>query len=112
AAMLLLTIVFLAGARARDLGDLTLEQLSSVTVTSVSGRSEPLSKALGSVYVITADDIRRSGATSLPEALRMAPNLEVARTGRDGWAITARGFNGPFANKLLVLQDGRILYTP
>src|SRR5262245_5442373 len=112
AVVLLLTMVFLAGVRARDLGDLTLEQLSNVVVSSVSGRSEPLSKALGSVYVITGDDIRRSGATSLPEVLRLAPHLQVARTGPDGWAITARGFNGPFANKLLVLQDGRQLYTP
>jgi len=110
--VLLATMALLAASRARDLGDLSLEQLSNVTVSSVSGRSEPLSHALGSVYVISADDIRRSGATSLPEALRLAPNLQVARTGNDGWAITARGFNGPFANKLLVLQDGRSLYTP
>jgi iron complex outermembrane receptor protein len=67
---------------------------------------------MGSVYVITADDIGRSGAKSLPEALRLAPNLQVARTGASGYAITARGFNSVFANKLLVLIDGRSIYTP
>jgi iron complex outermembrane receptor protein len=108
--VLLAAAVLAAGSR--DLGDLSLEQLSNVSVSTVSGRTEPLSRALGSIYVIEGDDIRRSGATSLPEALRLAPNLQVARTGPDGWAITARGFNGPFANKLLVLMDGRTLYTP
>jgi iron complex outermembrane receptor protein len=97
---------------AHNLGDLSLEQLSNIVVSSVSGRAEPLSRALGSVYVITADDIQRSGATSLPEALRLAPNLQVARTGASGYAITARGFNSVFANKLLVLIDGRSIYTP
>lgn len=97
---------------ARDLADLSLEQLSSVVVSSVSGRAEPLSSALGSVYVISADDIRRSGATSIPEALRLAPNLQMARAGALGYAITARGFNGTLANKLLVLMDGRSIYTP
>ena len=95
-----------------NLGDLTLEQLSNIVVSSVSGRAEPLSRAMGSVYVITSDDIRRSGATTLPEALRLAPNLQVARTGASGYAITARGFNSVFANKLLVLIDGRSIYTP
>ena len=99
-------------ALADDLADLSLEQLANVVVSTVSGRAEPISRALASVYVITADDIRRSGATSLMEALRLAPNLEVARTGTNGYAITARGFNGTFANKLLVLIDGRSIYTP
>ena len=97
---------------ARDLADLSLEQLSSVVVSSVSGRAEPLSGALGSIYVISGEDIRRSGATSIPEALRLAPNLQVARAGALGYAITARGFNGTLANKLLVLMDGRSIYTP
>ena len=99
-------------SKARDLGDLSLEQLSNIVVTTVSGREEPLSRALGSVYVIDADDIRRSGATSVGEALRLAPNLQVAKSGANGYAITARGFNGTLANKLLVLVDGRSLYTP
>lgn len=97
---------------ARDLADLSLEQLANVVVSSVSGRAEPLSRALGSVYVITGDDIRRSGATSIPEALRLAPNLQVAQAGANGWAITARGFNGILADRLLVLIDGRVIYTP
>jgi iron complex outermembrane receptor protein len=97
---------------ARDLGDLSLEQLSNVVISTVSGRAEPLSGALGSVYVISDEDIRRSGATSLAEALRLAPNLQVARAGALGYAITARGFNGTLANKLLVLMDGRSIYTP
>jgi iron complex outermembrane receptor protein len=96
----------------RRLADLTLEELSNLEVTSVSKRAERLSDAPASVFVITADDIRRSGATSLPEALRLAPNLQVARVGANGWAITARGFNSNSANKLLVLIDGRSVYSP
>lgn len=99
-------------ASARNLADLSLEQLSNIQVSSVSGRAEPLARALGSVFVITNDDIRRSGATSIPEALRLAPNLQVARTGANSYAITARGFNSTIANKLLVLIDGRSIYTP
>jgi iron complex outermembrane receptor protein len=97
---------------ARDLGDLSLEQLSNIVVTSVSGRAEPISGSLTSIYVITNDDIRRSGANSVMEALRLAPNLEVAQSGADGYAITARGFIDTLANKLLVLIDGRNIYTP
>jgi iron complex outermembrane receptor protein len=97
---------------ALDLADLSLEQLGDILVSSVSGREEPLARALGSVYVISGDDIRRSGATSIPEALRLAPNLQVARAGSNGWAITARGFNGILASRLLVLIDGRVIYTP
>lgn len=100
------------GFATTDLVDLSLEQLSKVTVSSVSGRNEPLSRALGSVFVITGDDIRRYGATTLPEALRLAPNLEVAQSGTNGWAVTARGFNDTLADKLLVLIDGRIIYSP
>jgi iron complex outermembrane recepter protein len=98
--------------KARDLVDLSLEQLASITVSSVSRRDEPLARAPASVYVITAEDIRRSGATSLPEALRLAPNLQVARADASQYAISARGFNNTLANKLLVLIDGRTVYTP
>jgi iron complex outermembrane recepter protein len=97
---------------ARDLADLSLEQLSNVVVSSVSGRPEPLSRAPASVYVITGEDIRRSGAVTLPEALRLAPNLQIARIDSGQYAITARGFNSTIANKLLVLIDGRTVYTP
>ncbi|HZM33882.1 MAG TPA: TonB-dependent receptor [Burkholderiales bacterium] len=96
----------------RGLADLTLEQLANVIVSSPSRRNEPLSRVPASVYVITGDDIRRSGATSLPEALRLAPNLQVARVDSSQYAITARGFNSTIANKLLVLIDGRTVYTP
>jgi iron complex outermembrane receptor protein len=99
-------------ASIRDLADLSLEQLSSLQVTSVSGRPESLQGAASSIYVITAQDIRRSTATSLPEALRLAPNLLVAQTSAGQWAISARGFNDAISNKLLVLVDGRTIYSP
>src|SRR5260221_6583211 len=86
----------------RDLADLSLEELGNIQITSVSKRAERLSDAAASVFVITAEDIRRSGVTSLPEALRLAPNLQVAQVSAIGYAISARGFNGSFANELLV----------
>ena len=72
---------------------MSIEQLANVEITSVSRRPEPLAQAPAAVYVITADDIRRSGAINLPEALRLAPNLEVARMNGFAYTITARGFN-------------------
>ena len=95
-----------------DLTELSLEELMDVRVTSVSKRAEPISAAAAAVFVITSEDLRRSGATSIPEALRMVPGLQVARIDANKWAISARGFNGRFANKLLVLIDGRSVYTP
>jgi iron complex outermembrane receptor protein len=95
-----------------DLTTLSLEQLSDIQVTSVSRRAESLQDAAASIYLITADDIRRSGATTLPEALRLAPNLQVARVSASSYAISARGFNNAIGNKLLVLIDGRTVYTP
>jgi len=91
---------------------LGLEDLMNIEVTSVSKHAEPLSDAAASIYVVTGDEIRRSGATTLPEALRLAPNLQVAQVSAYGYAITARGFNSTSANKLLVLIDGRSAYTP
>ena len=99
-------------ATAADLADLTLEQLSNVEVTSVAGRPESLQDAAASSYVITAEDIRRSAAKSLPEALRLAPNLQVASLNAAQYAISARGFNNAIGNKLLVLIDGRTVYSP
>ncbi len=96
----------------RDLKELSVDQLLDIHVTSVSKRSEPLSGAPASIYVISADAIRRSGATTLPEALRLAPNLQVARADSVQYAISARGFNNAIGNKLLVLVDGRTNYTP
>ena len=96
----------------QELAELSLEALSNTRVTSVSKRAEPVSDAAASVFVITADSIRRSGATTVPEALRLAPNLQVARVDARNYAITARGFNTTLENKLLVLIDGRSVYSP
>lgn len=97
---------------AKALKELSIEQLLDMQVTSVSKRPEKLSSAAAAIQVITADDIRRSGARSVPEALRLAPNLEVAQINARDWAISARGFSARTANKLLVLIDGRTVYTP
>jgi iron complex outermembrane recepter protein len=91
---------------------LSLEELMNLEVTSVSRKSERLAQAASAVQVVTGEDIRRSGATSLPEALRLAPNLQVAQVNANQWAISARGFNNVLANKLLVMIDGRTVYTP
>ena len=95
-----------------DISSLSIEQLADVQITSVSKNAEPLSDAAAAVYVITHDDIMRSGATSLPEILRLAPNLQVAQISANSFAVTARGFNGNAADKLLVMIDGRSVYTP
>jgi len=91
---------------------LSVEELLDIEVTSVSRRPEKLSDVASAIQVISAEDIRRSGATSLPEALRLASNLEVAQIDARQWAISARGFNSTTSNKLLVLIDGRTVYTP
>lgn len=91
---------------------LSVEALMDIEVTSVSRRPEKLSETVSAIQVITQEDIRRSGATSLPEALRLASNLEVAQVDSHQWAISARGFNNTTANKMLVLIDGRTVYTP
>ena len=91
----------------------SIDDLANLTVSSVSKRPEALSEVPAAIYVITADDIRRSGANSLPEVLRLAPNLEVARINAFSWTISARGFNSPeTSNKLLVLINGRSVYEP
>src|SRR4051794_36284402 len=94
-----------------SLAALSLEELGTLRVTTVSLRPERLEEAPASIFVITNEDIRRSGATSLAEALRLAPNLEVARVSATTYAISARGFLNVITNKLLVLVDGRMLYT-
>src|SRR5207302_1952860 len=91
---------------------LSIEQLMNLQVTSVSKRTERLSQTASAIQVITQEDIRRSGDSSLAEALRLAANLQVAQIDSRQWAISARGFNGTAANKLLVLIDGRTVYTP
>jgi iron complex outermembrane receptor protein len=95
-----------------DLKQLSIEELMQIDITSVSRRSEPLSQAAAAVTVITQEELRRSGVTSLAEALRLANGLHVARTTQGTWAISSRGFNTTTANKLLVLIDGRSIYTP
>src|SRR6202140_5017500 len=110
--------VFLAvtvSAQSQNIPDVTainLEDLMNMQVTSVSKRAQKLADAAAAIFVITQDDIRRSGASSIPEALRLVPGLEVARIDENKWAIGSRGFNGRFDNKLLVLIDGRSVYTP
>lgn len=95
-----------------DLTELSLDALINVQVTSVSKKKESLNKAAAAVYVLSGDEIRRSGASSIPEALRMVPGVHVARIDTHTWAISARGFNGSISDKLEVLMDGRSLYTP
>ena len=104
-----------ASAEESVIGDykrLSLSELMDLEVVSVSRRPEKLSAAASAIQVITSDDIRRSGATSLPEALRLASNLNVAQKGSQGWAISARGFNTELGNKMLVMIDGRTVYSP
>jgi iron complex outermembrane receptor protein len=97
-----------------DLSRLSIDELANLPVTGVTRTLQPLSQAPAAVFVITNDDIRRSGATTLAEALRLAPNLQVARADAANYGITARGFNhnSATANKLQVMIDGRIVYTP
>jgi iron complex outermembrane receptor protein len=95
-----------------EMKKLSIEQLMDMEVMSVSKKSEKLTTVASAVQVITQDDIRNSGATSVPEVLRLAPNLQVAQVNASQWAISARGFNNVLANKLLVLIDGRTVYTP
>ncbi len=97
---------------ASGLENMTLEQLVNVQVTSVSKKETDLFTSAAAIYVITQEDIRRSGMTSIPELLRLVPGLEVARIDANHWAISARGFNDQYANKLLVLIDGRSVYSP
>src|SRR5215470_3175372 len=115
-AMVLILPVFSNGVCAAlppvDLTDLSLEQLMNLRVTSTARRPQTVAESAAAIFVITQEDIRRSGVTSIPEALRMVPGVEVARIDANKWAISARGFNGRFANKLLVMIDGRSVYTP
>ena len=98
-------------AATSNLIDLSLEELMEIEVTSPGKKLQKLSDVPAAVYVISSDDIRRSGATSIPEVLRMAPGVQVARIDANKWAVSIRGFDDRFANKLLVLIDGRTVYT-
>lgn len=95
-----------------ELAEMSIEQLSQVKITSSAKREQSLNEANAAVFVISQQDIRRSTATTIPELLRMVPGLSVAQVNAHTWSITARGFSGSFANKLLVLVDGRSVYSP
>ncbi len=96
----------------RDLTSISLEELAQTKVTSVSKTEEPRFRTPAAIQVITAEDMRRSGATSIPEALRLVPGLHVARINSSQWAIGIRGFTSRLARSQLALMDGRSLYTP
>jgi len=110
--MILLSSILAATVCANNLMDMSLEELIVLQVTSASRTPTSLLKTTAAIYVITADDIRHSGASSIPELLKMVPGLTVAQFDSNRWAISARGFNGQYANKLLVMIDGRSVYTP
>lgn len=97
---------------AGGLKSLSLEQLGDVEVTTVSKEPEELWRTPAAVYVLTHDEIERSGATSIPEVLRLVPGVEVSRIDSDEWAVGIRGFGGAFSRSVLVLIDGRSVYTP
>jgi iron complex outermembrane recepter protein len=99
-------------AAAGDMFSMDLEDLVNMEVTSVSKKKQRIAEAPAAVYVITQDDIARSGMSTIPELFRLAPGMSVAQLNSSSWAISSRGMNGEFANKLLVLQDGRSVYTP
>jgi iron complex outermembrane receptor protein len=95
-----------------DLTQVSLENLMNMEVTSASKKEQKLSRIASAIFVISQNDIRRSGATNIPDALRMVPGLDVAQINGSTWEISSRGFNAQFANKLLVLIDGRTVYSP
>ncbi|MAG30870.1 MAG: TonB-dependent receptor [Deltaproteobacteria bacterium] len=95
-----------------DLTEMSLEDLMSIEVTSVSKQAESLNDAAAAVTVITSEDLRRGGFTSVPEALRLVPGVQVSRIDASRWAISSRGFRQEFSNKLQVMIDGRSIYTP
>jgi iron complex outermembrane receptor protein len=112
--LLMVCLAGSAGAQkpARDLSEASLEDLMNIEVTTVSKKEQKLSQSPAAVYVITQEDIRRSGASNIPDLLRMVPGLQVAQIQGNAWAVSARGFNAQFSNKMLVLVDGRSAYSP
>ena len=99
-------------AQAPDLTQKSLEDLMNIEVTSVSKKEQKTSEVAAAIFVISRDDIRHSGAQNIPDLLRMVPGLDVAQIDAGKWAISSRGFNGQYSNKLLVLMDGRTVYSP
>ncbi|WP_456449159.1 TonB-dependent receptor plug domain-containing protein [Thiolapillus sp.] len=114
--LLCATLVFMPLSQAEESVDAyldtPLEDLLSMAVTSVAKKKQSLSEVAAATFIITREDIRRSSTTSIPEVLRLAPGIQVARIDANKWAISSRGFNNQFANKLLVMIDGRTVYTP
>jgi iron complex outermembrane recepter protein len=111
-ALSLLAATTYAATNLEQLAQLDIEKLTQIEVTSVSKKAERLTEAPAAIFVMTAEDIRRSGYTTIADALRLVPGLQVGRINSHNWAIGARGFNELYANKLLVLIDGRSVYTP
>lgn len=101
-----------AEAETEELMGLSLEELLQVTVTTVARKPQSLSSTPAAIFVVSQDDIRRSGSRTIPDVLRMVPGLQVQQVDASSWAVTSRGSNGIFANKLLVLMDGRTIYSP
>ena len=101
-----------AQAAPPDLTKISLEDLMNIKVTSVSRKEQTLSTTGAAIFVIAQDDIQRSGAANIPDVLRMAPGVDVARINANSWAISIRGFNSRYSNKVLVLIDGRVIYSP
>ena len=95
-----------------DLTKVNLEDLMNIEVTSVAKKEQRLSRTAAAIFVITQNDIRHSSATNIPDLLRMVPGVDVAQINASKWAISIRGFNGQYSNKLLVLIDGRTVYSP
>jgi len=101
----------LAQVKPGDLARVTLEDLLNIEITSASRKEQRADDTAAAVFVITRDDIRRSGMTTIPDLLRLAPGVEVAQVNSNKWAVSVRGFNDVYANKLLVLVDGRSIYN-
>src|SRR5579864_7484966 len=101
-----------ASTAPRDLTQVSLEDLMNIEVTSVSKKEQKLSKTAAAVFVITQEDIHASGATNIPDLLRMVPGVDVAQITSNTWAIAIRGFNTRYSDKVLVLIDGRSVYQP
>ncbi len=110
--LMIASFSFAAKAEELDFLNVSMEQLTDMEVMSVSKRREKASEVASAIYVITGKDIQRSGATTIPDALRLAPGVNVAQAGSSQWAVGVRGFNDQFSNKLLVLVDGRTVYSP
>lgn len=109
---LLIALPLAALAADENMLDMDLESLMQIQVTSAGRKEQNLMDVPAAIFVLTAEDIKNSGATNIAEALRLVPGIHVAQIGSSKWAIASRGFNGIFSNKLLVQIDGRSVYSP